>query len=132
MGELRAPEGAITLKDGSVLVVELKAGALTGVAPDGKKEVVAEVGGAPNGAAIGPDGKVYICNNGGLIFAEMSGRTLPIPGLPSSYKGGSIQRVDLANGSVETIYTGVTFYVWKKKYSGLALNELRELRVLGH
>ena len=24
----------------------------------------------------------------------------------------------------------VTFYVWKKKYSGLALNELRELRQL--
>ena len=23
-----------------------------------------------------------------------------------------------------------TFYVWKKKYSGLALNELRELRQL--
>src|SRR5277367_3035162 len=95
---LRAPEGPVALNDGSVLVVELKAGALTRVAPDGKKEVIVEVGGAPNGAAVGPDGKVYICNNGGLIFAEISGHTLPIPGLPPSYKGGSIQRVDLASG----------------------------------
>jgi len=91
--------------DGSVLVVELKGGALTRVAPDGKKKVIAEVGGAPNGAAVGPDGKVYICNNGGLIFAEISGHTLPIPGLPPNYKGGSIQRVDLASGKVETVYT---------------------------
>jgi hypothetical protein len=82
---LRAPEGPVALKDGSVLVVELKGGALTRVAPDGKKEVVAEVGGAPNGAAVGPDGKIYICNNGGLIFAEISGHTLPIPGLPPNY-----------------------------------------------
>jgi gluconolactonase len=102
---LRAPEGPVALRDGSVLVVELKGGALTRVAPDGKKKVIAEVGGAPNGAAVGPDGKVYICNNGGLIFAEISGHTLPIPGLPPNYKGGSIQRVDLASGKVETVYT---------------------------
>src|SRR5713101_6876178 len=90
---LRAPEGPVALSDGSVLVVELQGGALTRVAPNGKKEVVAEVGGAPNGAAIGPDGKAYICNNGGLLFVEMSGHTLPIPGLPAKYKSGSIQRV---------------------------------------
>jgi gluconolactonase len=102
---LGAPEGPVALPDGSVLVVELKRGTLTRVKADGKKEVVAEVGGAPNGAAIGPDGKVYICNNGGLVFAEISGHTLPVPGLPASYKGGSIQRVDLATGKVETVYT---------------------------
>ena len=102
---LQAPEGPVALSDGSVLVVELKAGRLTRVAPDGKKTVVAEVGGAPNGAAIGPDGKVYICNNGGLIFAEMHGHTLPVPGLPPNYNGGCIQRVDIDSGKVETVYT---------------------------
>ena len=102
---LGAPEGPVALSDGSVLVVELKRGTLTRVKPDGKKEVVAEVGGAPNGAAFGPDGKVYICNNGGLVFAEVSGYTLPVPGLPPGYTGGSIQRVDLATGKVETVYT---------------------------
>ncbi len=102
---LKAPEGPVALSDGSVLVVELQGGTLTRVKPDGKKEVVAEVGGAPNGAAIGPDGKAYICNNGGLLFVEMSGHTLPIPGLPANYKSGSIQRVDLDTGKVETVYT---------------------------
>ena len=102
---LGAPEGPVARSDGSVLVVELKRGTLTRVKPDGKKEVVAEVGGAPNGAAFGPDGKVYICNNGGLVFTEASGYTLPVPGLPPGYTGGSIQRVDLATGKVETVYT---------------------------
>src|SRR5579864_3993741 len=84
---LRFPEGPVAMNDGSVLVVEIARGTLTRVRPNGAKEVVAETGGGPNGAAIGPDGKVYICNNGGLIFAEISGHTLPIPGLPSSYRG---------------------------------------------
>ncbi len=63
---LQFPEGPIAMNDGSVLVVEIKRGALTRVTPDGRKEVVAETSGGPNGAAIGPDGMVYICNNGGL------------------------------------------------------------------
>src|SRR5713101_9156568 len=63
---LRFPEGPVAMEDGSVLVVEVARGTLTRVRPNGAKEVVAETGGGPNGAAIGPDGKVYICNNGGL------------------------------------------------------------------
>ena len=26
-------------------------------------------GGGPNGAALGPDGKIYLCNNGGFSWA---------------------------------------------------------------
>ena len=66
---LRFPEGPVAMDDGSVLVVEVTRGTLTRVQPNGAKEVVAETGGGPNGAAIGPDGKVYICNNGGLRMA---------------------------------------------------------------
>ena len=62
---LQFPEGPVAMNDGSVLVVEITRGTLTRVRPNGTKEVVAETGGGPNGAAIGPDGKVYICNNGG-------------------------------------------------------------------
>jgi gluconolactonase len=72
------------------------------VRPNGAKEVVAETGGGPNGAAIGPDGKVYICNNGGLRIAADGS---PTEGLPDGYTGGCIQRVDLASGKVEVIYT---------------------------
>ena len=99
---LEFPEGPVAMNDGSVLVVEVKRGTLTRVRPNGSKEVVAETGGGPNGAAIGPDGMVYICNNGGIKWAEDGG---PAEGLPAGYKGGSIQRVNLASGKVETLYT---------------------------
>ena len=44
------------MSDGSVLLVEIKRGTLSRVTPDGTITVVAECGGGPNGAAIGPDG----------------------------------------------------------------------------
>jgi gluconolactonase len=99
---LRFPEGPVAMNDGSVLVVEVARGTLTRVRPNGAKEVVAETGGGPNGAAIGPDGKVYICNNGGL---RLTPDGTPIEGLPDGYSGGCIQRVDLATGKVEVVYT---------------------------
>src|SRR5262249_14285656 len=99
---LQFPEGPVAMDDGSVLVVEVTRGTLTGVRPNGAKEVVAETGGGPNGAAIGPDGMVYICNNGGFRFAADG---TPTEGLPEGYTGGYIQRVDLASGKVEVLYT---------------------------
>ncbi len=93
------------MDDGSVLLVEIARGTLTRVAPDGGTEVVAELGGGPNGAAIGPDGAVYICNNGGCFgWQDFGGMTLPGP-VPDEWEGGSIQRVDLATGEVTTLYT---------------------------
>ena len=101
---LRFPEGPVCLEDESVLVVEIQAGTLTKVAPDGSKSVVAQTGGGPNGAAIGPDGKCYVCNNGGFEWHDLGG--LAVPGLqPADYTGGSLQRVDLETGVVETVYT---------------------------
>jgi gluconolactonase len=73
--------------------------------PDGEKQVVAELGGGPNGAAIGPDGKCYVCNNGGFNWiAEPDGFLRP-HGRADSYEKGGIQRVDLASGTVEWLYT---------------------------
>lgn len=63
---LRFPEGPVAMADGSVLLVEIERRTLLRVRPDGAKQVVARFGGGPNGAAIGPDGKCYICNNGGF------------------------------------------------------------------
>lgn len=102
---LRFPEGPVWCTDGSVLVVEIARGTLTRVTPDGALEVVAETGGGPNGAAIGPDGACYITNNGGCFtFEERMGFTIPGP-LPDTWSGGSIQRVDLDTGEVTTLYT---------------------------
>lgn len=101
---LQFPEGPVAMRDGTVLVVEIARGTLTRVHPDGRVEVVAELGGGPNGAAIGPDGRVYVCNNGGFEWRREGG--LLVPGnTPPSYAGGSIQAVDLATGRVETLYT---------------------------
>ena len=98
------PEGPVALSDGSVVVVEIKTGNLTRVAPDGTKDVVARCGGGPNGAAVGPDGKFYICNNGGFEWTEVMG--MNIPGhQPHDYIGGRIQRVDITTGEVEDLYT---------------------------
>ncbi len=101
---LQFPEGPIALPNGDVLLVEIARGTLTRCRPDGSTEVVAETGGGPNGAALGPDGKVYICNNGGFEWHRRGG--LLLPGFqPDSYTGGSIQRVDLETGAVETLLT---------------------------
>jgi gluconolactonase len=101
---LLLPEGPIALPDGCLLVVEVLGGRLTRVAPDGTKSTVAELGGGPNGAAIGPDGRCYVCNNGG--FAHMvlpDGGLLPLEA-PLATPPGSIQVVDLATGAFETLY----------------------------
>ena len=71
------PEGPIALPDGSVLLVEIKRGTLTRIGADGRASVVAKTGGGPNGAALGPDGKVYVCNNGGFEWHEVGPFLLP-------------------------------------------------------
>ncbi|GJL88010.1 MAG: hypothetical protein DHS20C03_17190 [Minwuia thermotolerans] len=101
---LRFPEGPIALPDGDVLVVEIAAGRLTRVHPDGSKTVVATPGGGPNGAAMGPDGKCYVCNNGGFRILESKGRLFPLD-QPDDYSGGRIERIDIETGAVETLYT---------------------------
>jgi gluconolactonase len=101
---LHFPEGPVALPDGSVLVVEIASGRLVRVTPGGAVETVAELGGGPNGAALGPDGHCYVCNNGGFSWRTDAGFTRPT-GPAADYRGGAIQRVDLATGQVKTLYT---------------------------
>ena len=103
---LRFPEGPIAMPDGSVILVEMFGPRITRVQPDGTKETVAEVVGGPNGAAIGPYGALYLCNNGGCFSpVEFGGLLLPGAFDPERYIGGRIQRVDLATGDVTDLYT---------------------------
>jgi gluconolactonase len=87
---LAFPEGPVAMADGSVIVLEIGSGRVTRVGPDGRAEVAAEVGGGPNGAAIGPDGALYICNNGGM------GRERTL--------APCIQRLELETGRVDVLY----------------------------
>lgn len=103
---LRFPEGPVAMPDGSVILTEMFGHQLTRVAPDGTKTKVADVNGLPNGLALGPDGALYMCNNGGA-FTPMEAGGLTYPGEfdASKYVGGRIQRVDIATGVTTDLYT---------------------------
>jgi gluconolactonase len=103
---LQFPEGPVAMPDGSVILTELFASRLTRVAPDGTKTTVAEINGSPNGLAVGPDGALYLCNNGNA-FTPLNAGGLMYPGPfdESKYIGGRIQRVDIATGTVTDLYT---------------------------
>ena len=100
---LRFPEGPVALPDGRVLLVEIARGTITEVALDGTQRIVATPGGGPNGAALGPDGALYICNNGGFEWHERDGRLYP-GDQPADYSGGRIERLDLTTGALTVLY----------------------------
>lgn len=103
LGEnLQFPEGPIALPDGSVLLVEIARGTLTRIW-NGRTEVVANLGGGPNGAALGPDGAVYVCNNGGFEWRRSNGLLFPLRAA-ADYTTGRIERVDLSTGRFERLY----------------------------
>src|SRR5258707_3952448 len=89
---LEFPEGPVVMPDGSVVLVEIRGRRLTRVWPDGRKEVVAEIPGGPNGAALGPDGKMYVCNNGGFSWPPSRGTTMPGAPEPHEHIRGSTPR----------------------------------------
>ncbi len=100
---LRFPEGPVAMPDGSIVLVEIERRTLSRVTPDGKVQVIATLGGGPNGAALGPNGKIYVTNNGGLKFMERPGRLFPVA-QADDYTTGSIQVVDPVTGKFETLY----------------------------
>ncbi|WP_448569619.1 SMP-30/gluconolactonase/LRE family protein [Thalassotalea ganghwensis] len=106
--QLGYPEGPVYMKDGSVILVEIKSEQVSRITADGEKQVITQLKGGPNGAAIGPDGQLYICNSGGFTWmpVPLPKQTLYIGmGESADYKGGSIDKVNLNTGAVETIYT---------------------------
>lgn len=100
---LRFPEGPVAMSDGSVVLVEIERGTLSRVAPDGDIEVVAHCGGGPNGAALGPDGQFYVCNNGGFEWEVADGFLRPTV-QANDYIGGRIQVVNPRTSTVTTLY----------------------------
>ncbi|MBI4537156.1 MAG: SMP-30/gluconolactonase/LRE family protein [candidate division NC10 bacterium] len=98
---LQFPEGPVAMRDGSVIFAEIRSGAVRRAAPDGTLSLVAHCGGGPNGLAIGPDGALHVCNNGGNTYPPDQFVAL---GPAKDYAGGCIQRVDLATGEVRVLY----------------------------
>lgn len=98
------PEGPIAIDDGSLIFVDLRFASLSRVDRDKRVDVVAMLGGSPNGAAIGPDGKCYVCNSGGFKWSQHPNRGWTVVGQADDYSGGRIERVDLNTGKSEVLY----------------------------
>jgi sugar lactone lactonase YvrE len=97
---LSYPEGPFWQPDNTLLVCEVGNGQLRRVHLDtGAIDVVAALGGGANGCAVGPDGAIYVCNNGGMLVLSATqsngGKiTLALGEITANYAGGKIQRVD--------------------------------------
>jgi gluconolactonase len=101
---LQFPEGPVALPDGSVAFVEIQRETISRAAPDGRVDVLAQVGGGPNGLAVGPDGAFYVCNNGGFLFQTIDGFNRTRSGLHPGYTSGRIERFDPETGQLATLY----------------------------
>ncbi|HEX7036050.1 MAG TPA: SMP-30/gluconolactonase/LRE family protein [Pseudomonadales bacterium] len=101
---LHFPEGPVARPGGELLVVEILTGWITKVTASGDVERLVRVGGGPNGLAIGPDGRGYVCNNGGMPASAAAELGLPVGETPSSRITPCVQAVDFGTGKVETLY----------------------------
>jgi gluconolactonase len=101
--DLGFPEGPVWMSDGSVILGEISGRKVTRVAPDGSKSEIGKAGGGPNGVATGPDGALYVCNNGGAVYQTTPSFLSTGPG--PDYKGGSIQRIDPKTGETRVLYS---------------------------
>jgi gluconolactonase len=90
------PEGPTALPDGRVVFVETYRSQVSYWAPGGETGVFAATGGGPNATALGSDGAVYLCQNGGVVG----------PWRASEMREPSIQRI-LPSGEVETVATEI-------------------------
>ncbi len=82
---LKFPEGPAFDREGNLYIVEIMGGQVSRIRPNGKLEVFARTGGGPNGSQFGPDGLLYVCNNGGFDGSE-AGRVERIA------KDGTVER----------------------------------------
>jgi gluconolactonase len=70
---LAFPEGPVS-HEGSVYFVEIMSGRVQRFTPGRGVSLLADTGGGPNGATLGPDGALYVTQNGGM---RREGRVTP-------------------------------------------------------
>src|SRR5262249_44679866 len=102
-GGLGFPEGPVWMADGSVILGEISGAKVTRITPDGRTAEIGKAGGGPNGVATGPDGALYVCNNGGAVYQSTPSFLSTGPAL--DYTGGCIQRIDPKTGATRVLYS---------------------------
>jgi gluconolactonase len=97
------PEGPAVDRQGRLYWVEIAGSRIARLEPDGSVATFADTGGGPNGGAFAPDGRLYVCNNGGSWprAASTEGRG------PGPRGQGCLQRVSADGSSVETVLTEI-------------------------
>ena len=91
------PEGPVWLGPRRVAFTQIR-GQCVSLWHDGAVSLVARTGGGANGATLGPDGALYVANNGGLSLGHEGKWQAPDP------IAGRLQRVTLA-GEVRDVAT---------------------------
>jgi sugar lactone lactonase YvrE len=92
------PEGPVALDDGSIAFVDLLHQNIR-VYRDGKAREICAIEGSPNGMRRGPDGGLYITNNGGIAPVSLHQLKLAEPQV-----SGRIQKIGL-DGSCRDVVT---------------------------
>lgn len=92
------PEGPAYLPDGSVAFVDLLDQCIRRY-HDGRTDILARIQGSPNGMRLGPDGHLYIANNGGVSPAGLHDVKIMAAAV-----SGRIQRIHL-DGRIEDVIT---------------------------
>jgi len=98
------PEGPVCYADGTVILTEINGGNITRVDPNGTVTRLGTPKGGPNGIAVGPDGFLYVCDNGGGYYPP--GHFMATGPHPD-YDGGYVLRVDPKTGERKVLYAEV-------------------------
>jgi gluconolactonase len=100
---LQFPEGPVAMADGSIILVEIARETLSRITPDGRVEVIANIPGGPNGAALGPEGRMF-CLQQRRVRLDQNAAPTALR-CSERLRGGSIEVVDLNTGKVERMYS---------------------------